>query len=139
MKTLSLVSRLGFGSGSSSTNGQENLNTDSTTTRDTAMDYGMVTGNISSIPSVKRMVVETALNHLFEKKWFDVCTLREIIEVMGVSRDTDAYKQLSALHCVHYDRMSPEMKQVLPMLINEALKIPTINIATVEALKGVNF
>ena len=139
MKTFSLASRLGFGSDSSSTNGQENLNTDSTTTKDTAMDYGMVTGNISSMPSVKRMVVETALNKLFSERHFSVCTLDTVMKVMNISDKSDAYKQLHALHCVDYADMSDDMRQVLPMLVNEALKLPVINMATQEALKGVSF
>ena len=135
MNLLSLVRRSDSGQDA----GQKNWNKDTTTTEDIQMDYGMVTGNISSMPSVKKLVVETALNKLFTKEWFDVCTLDSILKVMDISRETEAYKQLSALHCVHYNRMSPEMKQVLPMLVNEALRLPVINVATQEALKGVQF
>lgn len=139
MKALSLASRLGFGSDSSSANGQENSTKNFTTTEDIQMDYGMVTGNISSLPSVKKLVVETAVNKLFKEPFFSICTLDKVMDLMSVSDKTDAYKYLNALHCVHYKDMSPELRQLLPTLVNEALRLETINIATVEALKDIKF
>ncbi len=103
------------------------------------MDYGMVTGNISSMPQVKKLVVQTAINKLFTDKYFSVCTLDRVMEVMNISQNTDAYKQLHALHCVHYSDMTKEMRDVLPLLVNEALKLETINIAATQALKDIEF
>lgn len=139
MKNLSLVSRLGFGSDSSFTSGQSNSTKDFTTIKDTAMDFGMVTGNLSSIPEVKKMIVQTALNKLFNDEFFSICTLNKIIDLIEVSDKSEAYKQLSALHCVHYKDMSKDLRQIFPRLVNEALKIETVNIATQSALEGVVF
>jgi hypothetical protein len=134
-----LVSRLGFGSGSSSTSGQESSTNNTNTTEDIQMDYGMVTGSISSIPQVKKLVVQTAINKLFTDNHFSICTLDKVMDVMNISENTDAYKQLRALHCVHYSDMTKEMRDVLPLLVNEALKVDTINIAATQALKDIEF
>jgi len=73
------------------------------------------------MPQTKRLVLEVALNHLFTEKYFSVCTLDKILDVAEVSRKSAAYKLLSALHCVHYDQMTREVREALPHLVREAL------------------
>jgi hypothetical protein len=103
------------------------------------MDYGMVTGNLSSMPEVKRLVVQTALNSLFTENFFSICTLDKVMDIIGANDKTEAYKQLRALHCVHYNKMPPELREILPRLVNEALKFETLTVATDQALEGVVF
>jgi hypothetical protein len=80
------------------------------------------------------MVVEQALDHLLTNNFFDITTMQKIMEVIGADRDTDAYKLLTSLHCVHYSKMRPELRDSIPQLINEALRPRGIAREVVDAV-----
>lgn len=68
-------------------------------------------------------VLETSLAKLFNKKHFDVCTLNEIGELMGVNPSAHPnYKFLHALHCVNYSDMSPVIIRELQERVIQCLR-----------------
>lgn len=97
--------------------------------------------NIAALPETRRLVVTAALDRLFTNQWFDICTLRGVSELMGLSTDSEAYKALHTLHCVHYNKMNPELRDLIPELVREALNPPTYeeNLATLVAMHDLKF
>lgn len=94
----------------------------------------------SALPDTKRLVVQAAVTKLFDNKWFDICTLDKTLSLVGARQSGAAYDMLHALHCVHYDKMPPELRSRIPELVNECLRQnDNIVDATEVALRGVAF
>lgn len=92
----------------------------------------------SALPETKRLVVHAAVTNLFERDWFSISDLKEIMELIGARRGGEAYQMLHALHCVHYSKMPPELRARIPELVNECLRQKDdVNHATEAALQGV--
>lgn len=92
------------------------------------------------MPETKRLVVQTAVAKLFDNKWFDICTLDKTLSLVGARQGGAAYDMLHALHCIHYDKMPPDLRARIPQLVNECLlQNDNVNDATEVALKGVTF
>ena len=73
--------------------------------------------------SFETAVLEQALNKLFTKKHFDICTLDDIGKLVGVNpAQHPNYKLLRTLHCVDYDSMSPEILQELQERVAQCLR-----------------
>lgn len=88
----------------------------------------------------KMLVVKTAITQLFDKEYFDICLLREIMGIIGTRRDGDAYNMLRALHCIPYAKMDPDLRDMVPELVNEALLMCTDNTSVIEvAMKGLTY
>ncbi len=83
------------------------------------------------------MVVRQALDSLFTNDFFSICTVDKILVLVDRSRRTPAYELLSALHCVHYRDMNPELRDKIPHLVNEAMRPPPRCIATDTAMADV--
>lgn len=93
---------------------------------------------VSSLPETKQLVVKQAIQNLFEKNYFSICQLDNALNVIGARQGGDAYKMLHALHCVDYSKMSPELRERIPYLVNECLRQQDNVIeATDVALKGI--
>jgi hypothetical protein len=84
-------------------------------------------------------VVQTALDHLFQSNYFSICQLDAVLKVIDQPQGTPAYQLLRTLHCVDYSAMPSELRQRIPLLVNECLRPPEPepHIATVAALQGV--
>lgn len=149
---LSIFSRRAQRSGSSLGTCSPELTEGSTTNADASKEstsYGptlQVPGSmqlypsVATLPQTRRMVVEQALNNLLSNAHFSICSIDNIATVMGVSRDTEAYRLLRTLHCMDYAKMSPQMRDALPHLINEALRPSHANNpATAVAMHGLYF
>lgn len=94
--------------------------------------------SIANLPETRRLVVTTALNHLFNERHFSICTLDRVLDTMQGTQKSDAYKLLRTLHCVDYAAMPPELRNSIPTLVNEALRPPMVAcVATDVALQGV--
>jgi hypothetical protein len=82
--------------------------------------------------------VKQAVQHLFEKNYFSICTLDKVIELVGARQGGEAYRMLHALHCVDFGKMDPELRARIPHLVNECLRQQdNIIDATDIALKGI--
>ena len=83
-------------------------------------------------------MVRQAIQNLFEKGHFSICTLDEVIQLVGARQGGDAYRLLRALHCVDFGKMDPELRARIPHLVNECLRQQdNIIDATDIALKGI--
>lgn len=90
------------------------------------------------MPETKRLVVQTAVTDLFEKDWFDICVLDKLLKILDGRKSGKAYDMLRLMHCVHYDRMPPDLRARIPQLVNECLlQSDSVADATETALKGV--
>lgn len=144
MKSILRFSRSASQQDSSSDTGSESQNQSSNTSEDTSMQAGISmlhqSSKVLSIAEQRTMMVaQVALNKLFEKQHFSIC---EVDEVMGLlrkgRRNSAVYKQLHALHCVHYADMPDELKNQIPHMINELLtNKPATQAATNVALAGI--
>lgn len=93
---------------------------------------------IASMEQTKKLVVTAALGKLFDESYFSICTLNNVMDVIGSRRCGEAYTLLHALHCVNYSKMDPELRDRIPMLVNECLRLKTNTAGAVEiATNGV--
>jgi hypothetical protein len=83
-------------------------------------------------------VVQTAVTDLFEKKYFDICKIDQVLKIIGARQAGQAYDMLHSLHCVSYDKMPQELRDRIPHLVNEVLKQKeNTDVAAMVALDGV--
>ena len=84
---------------------------------------------------LKQQIALTSLNNMMDKGYFDICTVDSVAELLGVNAKGDAYSMLRPLHCVHWDKMPPEVREAVPGLIQECLGVaPVFKFKTLEAL-----
>ena len=84
------------------------------------------------------MVVATATKNLFERKHFSICDVQKIAEIVGAQKKGPAWDLLDALHCIDYAAMPTELRESIPLLVNEILiSKKTIINQTCVALQGV--
>lgn len=76
---------------------------------------------VSELPELKKMVVQTAMKKLFDEKYFSICTVRKIAELIGAPKRGAAWSMLETLHCIDYADMPDELRESIPYLINECL------------------
>ncbi|MFT0137312.1 hypothetical protein ACEK07_04530 [Alcanivoracaceae bacterium MT1] len=80
----------------------------------------------------KKLAVETAVKKLFSKCHFDICTLNEIGDMIGVNpRQHPDYRFLRGLHCVNYADMDPQLTAQLQQRVLDCLARPIFNPALV--------
>lgn len=75
----------------------------------------------STISALDQAFIETAMRHMFDRGWFDVCTIDNIVKMRGCHPDPEAYKRLHLLHCVHWNTMPPAVLEALPDLIQRVI------------------
>jgi hypothetical protein len=80
--------------------------------------------SVSTLPETKNLVVRNALSGLFRKHHFDICTVRELCELLDLSTNTPAFQALRTLHCMEYRDMDPALRERLPHMVGEALRPP---------------
>ena len=63
----------------------------------------------------------TALNKMMDQGWFSICTIDNVAKLLGRNPNGQAYDILNALHCVHFDKMPPVLRDEIPALIEQCL------------------
>lgn len=83
----------------------------------------------------KAEAVNLLLDKLFnEQSYFSICSVDKMGDVIGCNIDCyEHIETLRALHCIKYKKMSPELRESLPLMVMECLSIPKV-----EALFGCN-
>lgn len=66
----------------------------------------------------------TALNALMRADSFNICTIREVIKLLGTTPDGQALKILEPLHCMRYGDMPAELREAIPKLIERCIAVP---------------
>lgn len=78
---------------------------------------------MNDLPVFEKACVETAINELLNKTYFDICTFDSIGEMIGINVQRHAnYKYLRSLHCTHYANMKPEIIDNLLAVLLECLR-----------------
>ncbi len=78
--------------------------------------------SVAALPETRQLVVMQAVKHLLHERHFSVCQLDKVLDLMDAPRKSEAYRLLSALHCVNYTDMPADLRNRIPHLINEALR-----------------
>lgn len=82
---------------------------------------------------LKELAAVTALNDMMGKGWFSICTIDNVSKMLGRNPKGQAYDILNALHCVHFDKMPPALRDAIPALIEQCLDCaPTHRFTTVQ-------
>lgn len=67
-------------------------------------------------------VAITTINKLLKKSYFSICDIDRVAQMLRINpRNSSAYDILSALHCVDYADMTPNVRNAIPTLITECL------------------
>ncbi len=84
---------------------------------------------------LKTLSALTALNHMMEKGWFDICTIDSVATMLGRNPKGEAYDTLRPLHCVHFEKMPRELRDAIPGLIQQCLGVePIFKFTTLDQL-----
>ena len=72
-------------------------------------------------------IATTAIKDMLESSHFSICTMDNVCKVIGAEAKGKAYDMLHALHCVHYNKMSPGVRAALPELMREVFGTPAMD------------
>lgn len=82
---------------------------------------------------LKELAAVTALNAMMAKGWFSICTIDNVGQMLGRNPRGEAYDILHSLHCIHFDKMPPALREEIPRLIEQCLNCaPTHRFSTVQ-------
>lgn len=76
--------------------------------------------------TIQEAVAMTALNHMFKKGHFDICTVDAVAKVMHVHPKEPEYSMLRALHCIDYKEMPKDVYDALPSMVKTCLSMNDI-------------
>lgn len=68
---------------------------------------------------IDRLVIATAMRTMFEKPYFDICTVDQCLKVAGVVAPRKTYERLRALHCISFAAMPRELLEAIPGMVRE--------------------
>lgn len=88
---------------------------------------------------IKLMAAQAALTKLVQGGHFSICTIDKIAKMLSVKPEREAYQILSALHCVDYNQMSPELMAELPNLISRVLQSPSFEASRINIVSSGTF
>jgi len=60
----------------------------------------------------KQEAAKIAITELFEKNWFDICTIDKVDKLLGVIQ-SPRHPTWNAMHCIYYNKMSKEFREWL--------------------------
>lgn len=81
--------------------------------------------SLAHLPQTKQLVARNIATQLFQKSHFDICLVRDLIDLTGASKDSEAMRLLRPLHCVHWSDMDQALRDSVPLLVREALETNT--------------
>lgn len=82
---------------------------------------------------LKQLAAMTSLNSMFQKGYFDICTVDSVGKMLSINPKGDAYDVLRTLHCIHFEKMPKELRDQVPELIRQCLDVePTFQFPLAE-------
>ncbi len=62
-----------------------------------------------------------SLDKMFQRGWFDICVVSECAKLLKVSlfNTSHTMDRLRVIHCVHWDQMPVELREMIPEMISE--------------------
>lgn len=71
--------------------------------------------------STKVLIAATALNKMFRGHHFSICAVTEVAAMLGIHPEAEAMRLLQPLHCVNWADMPRELRNQVPVLVEQAL------------------
>lgn len=75
---------------------------------------------------LKQLAAITALNTMLKGRYFDVCTITKVAELLDIQPEREAMATLRVLHCMDYDKMPQELRAAVPGLIHQCLAVTPV-------------
>lgn len=66
------------------------------------------------------LAVNAAMKQMLEHGYVDICAIDKSLRLLGIPAGGRAYSILSALHCIHFAKMEPQLRALIPELLDEA-------------------
>lgn len=103
---------------------------DPTTSRDVAMIHFKVKRRLGPNDRIVYLeesdpfdvgLCKISLDKMFQRGWFDICVVRECVKLLKVSlfNTSHTMDRLHVIHCVHWDQMPVELRDMIPEMISE--------------------
>lgn len=73
-------------------------------------------------------IIATSIRDMVDKGYFSISTIDSILKVTRVQKNQAVYDRLHMLHCVHFNKMPPEVLDALPAMIRDVLNGPEFDI-----------
>lgn len=83
---------------------------------------------MSTDRSITALAVDSALKKMTDGGHFSICTIDDIVKLLGVLPDPDSYATLRVLHCVSFRAMPRQLLRELPGLIQDCISGPTFEL-----------
>jgi hypothetical protein len=80
----------------------------------------------------QKEVVLTAMRKMFQGLHFSICTVDNCLKITGAIPTKKDYDALSALHCVTWSEMSPQLRQTVLEKTVEILSSDSFNLSILE-------
>ncbi len=82
----------------------------------------------------QKEAVITALKHMFKGTHFSICDIDKCLKITKTIPNQIDYEALSALHCIHWSEMSPELRKLvldktIKMLSSDSFDLSIIDMA----------
>lgn len=81
---------------------------------------------MSDLSLLTKQAAVVAINKVLTAKRFDICTVREVAELLGGDTNCQEFSILRTIHCVEYKEMPPNMRESIPELIAICMKRPDV-------------
>ncbi len=81
-----------------------------------------------------KRVAAFAMEKMFEGKTFFISDVDKALKILGRAGSGPAYDKLSALHCVKFGEIPPDILERVPIWINEVFGGPRLSVAMIPAL-----
>jgi hypothetical protein len=81
---------------------------------------------MSDLALLKKQAAVVAINNMLAGNHFSICVVRDVAGMLEGDITCDEYKVLHTLHCVDYNKMTPEIKKAIPQLIAACMKRPDV-------------
>lgn len=59
---------------------------------------------------IKIEIAKTSLREMFKSRYFDICVVSSIIDMLWIHVNEETYNALRCLHCIHFGEMSETVK-----------------------------
>ncbi|MBK8916393.1 MAG: hypothetical protein IPM64_17650 [Phycisphaerales bacterium] len=66
-----------------------------------------------------RLVIATAMRSMFSKGWVDICAIDKCLQLAKIIPIAPEYRQLHALHCIHFEAMPRELAERIPEMLTQ--------------------
>lgn len=89
---------------------------------------------LAEIPQVQNVILRSSIERFLTQDYVDITQVRAMLDMLGRSQNTRAFDMLRALHCVHWNEMNRDTRELVPHLLNEALRGPQPPEAVVDSV-----